>query len=186
MHIRINILNKPAVTYDPTKAATLQTMPGPHPQGADLLGFLKQAHRMANQMEPVPVFDPEGYKYHTHWQRGVSLYRKASVTLQAQPDLGIDRSLGAYECVGSGWQLRVLLRNVPFGKKTKDFLVPSTLEYRCPSLLAPIIIIGDLRAVPTVEDRTGPPTSSHFAMLEAMHQLGLTDLTAGLNDTPSH
>ena len=34
---RINILNEPAVTYDTTKAATLQAMPRPHPKGADLL-----------------------------------------------------------------------------------------------------------------------------------------------------
>ena len=37
-HTRINTLNEPAVTYDPTEAATVQAMPGPHPQGADLLG----------------------------------------------------------------------------------------------------------------------------------------------------
>ena len=43
------ILNEPAVTYDPTKAATLQAMPGPHPQGADLIGFLERALRMADQ-----------------------------------------------------------------------------------------------------------------------------------------
>ena len=30
-HARINILKEPAVTYDPTKPATLQAMPGPHP-----------------------------------------------------------------------------------------------------------------------------------------------------------
>ena len=43
VHARINILNEAAVTYSPTKTATLQAMPGPHLQGADLLGFLEQA-----------------------------------------------------------------------------------------------------------------------------------------------
>ena len=161
-------------------------MPGPHPQGADLLGFLEQALRKADQPEPAPILDPEGNKYHAHWERGVPLYHKTSVTVHAHPDLGVDGRLGAYECVGPGWQLNVLLTHVPFGEETKDFLDTLSLAYRRLSLLAPTIIIGDLNAAPTDDDRTGPPTATDIAVRDAMHQLGLTDLTAGLTGTPSH
>ena len=161
-------------------------MPGPHPQGADLLGFLEQALRKADQPDPAPILDPEGNKYHAHWERGVPLYHKTSVTVHAHPDLGVDGRLGAYECVGPGWQLNVLLTHVPFGEETKDFPDTLSLAYRRLSLLAPTIIIGDLNAAPTDDDRTGPPTATDIAVRDAMHQLGLTDLTAGLTGTPSH
>ena len=161
-------------------------MHGPHPQGADLLGFLEQALRRADQPEPAPILDPEGNKYHAHWERGVPLYHKTSVTVHAHPDLGVDGRLGAYECVGPGWQLNVLLTHVPFGEETEDFLDTLSLAYRRLSLLAPTIIIGDLNAAPTDDDRTGPPTATDTAVQDAMHQLGLTDLTAGLPGTPSH
>ena len=87
---RINTLSEPAVTYDPTKAATLQAMPRPHPPGADLLGFLEQALRRADQPEPAPILDPEGNKYHAHWQQGVPLYHKTSVTVHAHPNFRVD------------------------------------------------------------------------------------------------
>ena len=185
-HARINVLNEPVVTYDPTKAATLQAMPGPHPQGADLLGFLEQALRRADQPEPAPILDPEGNQYHAHWQRGVPLYHKMSVTVHAHPDLGVDGRLTAYECVGPGWQPNVLLTHDPFGEETKDFLNALSLAYRRLSLLAPTIIIGDLNAAPSDDDRTGPPTATNIAVRDAMHQLGLTNLTAGLAGTPFH
>ena len=70
-------------------------MPGPHPQGADLLGFLEQALCRADQPEPAPILDPEGNQYLADWQRGVPLYHKTSVTVHAQPDLGVDGRLGA-------------------------------------------------------------------------------------------
>ena len=185
-HARINVLNEPAVTYDPTKAATLQAMPGPHPQGAGPLGFLEQALRRADQPEPAPILDPEGNQYHAHWQRGVPLYHKTLVTMHAHPNLGVDGRLGAYECVQPVWQLNVLLTHVPFGEETKDFLDALSLAYRRLSLLAPTIIIGDLNAAPTNDHRTGPPTATDIAVRDAMHQLGLTNLTAGLAGTPSH
>ena len=150
------------------------------------LGFLEQALRRADQPEPAPILDLEGNKYHAHWERGVPLYHKTSITVHAHPDLGVDGRLGAYECVGPGWQLNVLLTHVPFGEETKDFLDTLSLAYRRLSLLAPTIIIGDLNAAPTDDDRTGPPTATDTAVQDAMHQLGLTDLTAGLTGTPSH
>ena len=161
-------------------------MPGPHPQGADLLdplGFLEQALRRADQPEPAPILDPEGNKYHAHWQRGLPLYHKKSVTVHAHPDLGVDGRLGAYECVAPRWQLNVLLTHVPFGEESKDLLDTLSPAYRHLSLLAPTIIIGDLNAAPTDDDRTGPPTTTDTAVRDAMHQL---DLTAGLPGTPSH
>ena len=161
-------------------------MPGPHPQGRDLLGFLEQALRRADQPGPAPILDPEGNKYHAHWQRGMPLYHKTSVMVHGHPDLGVDGRLGAYECVGPGWQLNVLLTHVPFGEETKDFLDNLSLAYRRLSLLAPTIIISDLNAAPTNDDRTGPPTATDRAIRNAMHQLRLTDLTAGLTGTPSH
>ena len=106
--------------------------------------------------------------------------------MHAHPDLGVDGRLGAYECVGPGWQLNVLLTHVPFREETKDFLDTLSLAYRRLSHLAPTIIIGDLNAAPTDDDRTGPPTATDTAVRDAMHQLGLTDLTAGLTGTPSH
>ena len=160
-------------------------MPGPHPQGADFLGFLEQALRRTDQPEPAPILDPEGNKYHAHGQRGVPLYHKTSVTVHAHPDLGVDGRLGAYECVGPRWQLDVLLTHVPFGEETKDFLDAQSLAYRRLSLLAPTIIIGDLNSAPPDNDRTGPPTATDIAVRDTMPQLGLTDLTAGLTGTPS-
>ena len=113
------------------------------------------------------------------------LYYKTLVTVHAQPELGVDGRLQAYECVGPGWQLNVLLTHIPFREETKDFLDALSLTYRCLSLLAPTIIIGDLNAAPTDDDRTDPPTATNVAARDAMHQLGLTNLTAGLTGTPS-
>ena len=161
-------------------------MPGPHPQGADLLGFLEQALRGADQPERAPILDLEGNQYHAHWQRGVPLYHRTSVTVHAHPDLGVDGRLGTYEFVGPGWQLNVLLTHVPFEEETKDFLEALSLAYRGFPLLAPTIIIGDTNATPTDYDRTGPSTATDIAVRDTMHQLGLTDLTAGLAGTPSH
>ena len=157
---RINVLNDPAVTYDPTKAATLQAMPGPHPQGADLLGFLGHALRRADQPERAPIPDLEGNQYHAHWQRGVPLYHKTSVTVHAHPDLGVDGRLGAYHCVGPEWQLNVLPTHVLFGEETKDLLDALSLASNRLSLLAPTIIIGDLNTAPGDNDEHRP-THSH-------------------------
>ena len=172
------------VAYDPTH--TLRAMPGPHPQGADLLGFLEQALCRADEPELAPILEPEGNKYHAHWHRGVPVYHKTSVTVHAQPDLGVDGRLGAYECVGSSWQLNVLLTHVPLGEETKDFLDTLSLAYCRLSLLARTIVISDLNAAPTDDDRTGPRTATNIAVRYAMHQLGLTNLTAGLTGIPSH
>ena len=60
-----------------------------------------------------------------------------------------------------------------------------SLAYCRLSLLAPTIIIGDLNAAPIDNDRTGPPAATNIAVPDAMHGLGLTDLTAGLTGTPS-
>ena len=80
----------------------------------------------------------------------------------------------------------MLLTHVPFGEETKDFLDTLSLAYRRLSLLAPTIIMGDLNAAPTDDNRTGPPTATDTAVWDAMHQLGLSDLTVGLTGTPSH
>ena len=102
------------------------------------------------------------------------------------PDLGVGGRLGAYECVRPGWQLTVLLMYVPFGEDTKDFLDALSLAYRLLSLLEPTIVIGDLNAAPTDDDCTTLPTATATAVCDAMHQLGLTDLRAGLTGTPFH
>ena len=170
----------------PPRPPHCKPCPGHAPKSADLLGFLEQALRRADQPKPAPILDPEGNKYHAHWQRGVPLYHKTSVTVHAHPDLGVDGRLGAYECVEPRSQLNVLLTHVPFGEETKDFLDTPSLAYRRLPLLAPTIIIGDLNAAPTDEDRTGPTTATNIAVRDAMHQLGLTDLTTGLTGTPSH
>ena len=114
------------------------------------------------------------------------LYHNTSVTVHAQPDLRVDGRLGAYECVGPAWQLNVLLTQVPFGEESKDFLEALSLAHQRLSLLVPTIIIGDLNAAPTDNYRSGPPTATDIAVRDAMQQLGLTDLTAGLRETPSH
>ena len=88
--------------------------------------------------------------------------------------------------MGPGWQLNVLLTHIPFGEETKDFLDTLSLAYRRLSLLAPTIIIGDLNAARTDDDRTGPPRATDIAVRAPPHPLGLTDLTAGLTGTPSH
>ena len=96
------------------------------------------------------------------------LYHKTSVTVHAHPDLGVDGRLGAYECVDPGWQLNVLLTHVRFGEETKDFPNALSLAYRRLSLLAPTIVIGDLNAAPTNDDRTGPPTATDIAVWDAL------------------
>ena len=161
-------------------------MPGPHPQGADLLGFLEQALRREDQPEPAPILDPEANKYHAHWKWGVPLYGKTSVTVHAHPGLGVGGHRGAHECVGPGWQLNVLLTHVPFGEEIKDLLDILRPAYRRLPLLAPTIIRGNLNAAPTDNERTSPPTATDIAVWGAMHQMCLTDLTAGLIGTPSH
>ena len=106
--------------------------------------------------------------------------------MPAHPDLGVAGCLGAYKCVGPRLQLSVLLTHIPFGEGTKDFLDTLSLTYRRLPLLAPTIIIGDLNTAPTDDDRTGPPTATDIAVRDAMHQLRLTNLTAGTTGTPSH
>ena len=66
--------------------------------------------------------------------------------------------------------------------------LPGHPEPGVPPLVPPstTIIIGDPNAAPTDDDRTGPPTATDIAVRDAMHQLGLTDLTAGLTGTSSH
>ena len=140
----------------------------------------------ADQPEPALILDPKGNKYHAHWQRGVPLYHKTSVTVHAHPDLAVDGHLGAYECLGPGWQLNLLLTHVPVREETKKVLNTISLAYRRLSLLAPNIIIGDLNTAPADEDRTGRPTATDIAVRDAMHQLGLTELTVGLTGTPFH
>ena len=80
----------------------------------------------------------------------------------------------------------MLLTHLPFGEETKDFLEALSLAYRHLSLLAPTIVRGDVNAAPADNDRTSPPTPTNIAVRDAMHELGLTDLTAGLTGTPSH
>ena len=77
-------------------------MPGPHPKGAHLLGFLKQALRRSDQPKPAEILDEEGNQYHARWQRGVPLYHKTSVAVHAHPNLGVDGRPGPYKCVGRG------------------------------------------------------------------------------------
>ena len=88
--------------------------------------------------------------------------------------------------MGPRWQLNVLLTHVPFGEKTKNFLAALSLTYRRLSLLATTIIIGNLSTAPTDNNRPGPPTATNIAVRDAMHQLGPTNLAAGLSGTPSH
>ena len=66
--------------------------------------------------------------------------------------------------MGPGWQLNVLLTHVPFGEETKDFLDTLPLAYRRLSLLAPAIIIGDLNAAPTDNDRSSPPIATNITV----------------------
>ena len=114
------------------------------------------------------------------------LYHKASVTVHAHRDLGIDGRLRAYESVGPGWQLNVLLTQVSFREETTDFLDVPSLAYRRLSFLVPSIIIGELSAAPNDDEPTGLPTATDIAVRDAMHQLTLTHLMAGLTGTPSH
>ena len=86
--------------------------------------------------------------------------------------------------LGPGWQLKVLLTHVPFGEETKDFLDALSLAYRRLSPLAATILIGNLSDAPTDDDRTSPPTASDIAVRDAMHQLGLTALTARFTGRP--
>ena len=68
----------------------------------------------------------------------------------------------------------------------KDFPEALSLAYCRLSLLAPTIVIGDLNAAPTDDDRTDPPTATDMAVRDAMNPLGLTDLPAGPTGAPSH
>ena len=68
----------------------------------------------------------------------------------------------------------------------QDFLNALGWDYRCLSPLAPTIIISKLNATPSNKHRKSPPTATNITLLDAMHQLGLTDLTAGLTDMPPY
>ena len=60
--------------------------------------------------------------------------------------------------------------HVPFGEETKDFVDALSLAYRRLPLLAPTIIIGDLNAAPTIDDRTGSATATNIAVGVPMHE----------------
>ena len=79
-----------------------------------------------------------------------------------------------------------MLTHVRVREEAKDCLDAPGLAYRRLPLLAPTIIIGNLNAAPIGNDRTCPSTATDVAVRDAMQQLGLIDLTAGLTGTPSH
>ena len=74
----------------------------------------------------------------------------------------------------------------PFGNATEPVLQPLAEAYRQMAMLAPTIIIGDMNAAPTPEDRGGQATPQDHAFGDTIEKLGLVDLTANLEGQPSH
>ena len=182
-HAWVNILNEPAVTYNPNKASTLQAMPGPHPQGADLLGFLEQCPSQGRPAQtstdtgpggeqvPRPVA-AKGAPVPRDMNHGTCPTRPRS----GRPPRGV-RMRGAWMAAQRATHAR------PFLRGNQEF--PGRPEPSIPPL-APTIIISNLNAPLPDDNLTGPPTATYIALRDAMHQLGLTDPTAGLTGTPSH
>ena len=173
----------------PSPAASSHGGPRPHQHPQQTRGHLGP-HQGCHTASHAPAAPPRG---RTHWVPGTSppQGRPAQIstdpgpggehiprplttsraplpqdigTVHAHPDLGVYGSIGAYECVGPGWQRNVLLTHVLFWEETKDFLDALSLAYRRLSLLAPAIIIGDLHAALTNDDRTGQPTATDIAV----------------------
>ena len=161
-------------------------MPVLYPQAANLVGFVEQALSRADQPNQHRSWTRRGTNTTPTGNEGRPSTTRHRSRCMPYPELGVDGRLGAYECVGPGWQLSVLLTHVPLGAKTKDFLDALSLAYRRLFLLATTIIIGNLSPAPTDDNRTSPPTATSIALRDAMHQLGPANLTAGLTGTPSH
>ena len=91
-----------------------------------------------------------------------------------------------YEVVEDVWQLTVINAHVPFGGATEPFLQALAEAYRQVAMLASTIIVGDTNAAPTLADQKGQVTLQDHAVRDTMGMLGLVDLTANLEDQPSH
>ena len=139
-----------------------------------------------NQPQPNPVLTRTGHQYCTKGVKGVAISHKGEVQVHVHHHLGVEGRLAAYELVGPTWQLNVINVHVPFGDATETFLEHLKEAYRQLAMMEPTVIIGNLNAAPSADDRGGQQTPEDTAVQMAMQQMGLQDLTASLRGQLSH
>ena len=116
----------------------------------------------------TPILARTGHQYRTTWVEGVPISHTSEVQVYVQHNLGVEGCLAGYELVGPTWQLNVINVHVPFGDATETFLEHLMEAYR-QLAMGWTLIIGDLNAAPSVDDRRGPLTSEDKAVQMAMH-----------------
>ena len=150
-----------------------------------LLAFQEQGLQRDDSPETTPIYTPDQKAYNCYWHKGTPLYARPGIHVHLVHHLSIPGRLGVYEVVRDGWQLNVINAHVPFGEATEPFLQALAEAYRQMAMSAPTIIIGDMNAAPTPADRGGQATPQDHAVRDTIEMLGLVDLTAGRNRTPT-
>ena len=151
-----------------------------------LLTFQEQGPQRDDPAEIDPIYTLDRKAYKCYWHKGIPLYARTGIHVHLVHHLSVPGRLGVYEVVGDGWQLNVINAHVPFRDATEPFLQSLAEAYRQMAMLAPTIIIGDMKAAPTPADRGGQATPQDHAVRDTIEMLGLVDLTANLEDQPSH
>ena len=159
-------------------------------QGVDwvphLLTFQEQGLQRDDPPETTPIYTPDQKAYKCYGHKGTPLYARAGIHVHLVHHLSIPGRLGVYEVVGDGWELNVINAHVPFSVATEPFLQALAEAYRQKAMLAPTIIIGDMKVAPTLADRGGQATSQDHAVRNTIEVLRLVDPTANLEGQPSH
>ena len=180
-------LNEPGTLYAAAKAPDLQdvsVMASCHP---DTMVWQEQALKtQAAHPSLTPIPARTGHQYRITWVKGVPVSHKSEVRVHVHHHLGVDGRLAPYELVGPTWQMNVINVHVPFGDATETFLEHLMEAYRQLAMMKPTVIIGDLNAAPSADDRGGRQLPEHTAVHMAMQHMGLQDLTASLQGQPSH
>ena len=175
-------LNEPGALYDAAKAPDLQDVPILAKCNPDAMVWQEQAVKTQAVCPNItPVLTRTGHRYHTTWVKGVPISHKREVQVHIH-----HHRLAPYELVGPTRQLNVINVHVPFGDATETFLEHLMEAYRQLAMMGLTVIIGDLNAAPSADDRGGRQTPEDAAVQVAMQHLGLQDLTASLRGQPSH
>ena len=140
-----------------------------------LPAFQEQGLQREDPPETTPIYNPEQKAYKCYWHKGTPLYPRTGIHVHLVHHLSIPGMLGLYEVVGDGWQLKVINAHVPIGDATEPFLQALAEAYRQMAILAPKIIIGDMKAAPTPADRGGKATPQDHAVCNTIEMLGLVD-----------
>ena len=179
-------LSEPGALYDVAKAPDLQDVPVMVKCDPDAMVWQDKALKpQATRSNLTPVLTKTGHQYRTTWVKGVPISHTGEVQVHVHHHLGVEGRLAAYELVGPTWQLNVINLHIPFGDATETFLKHLMDAYRQLAMMGPTVIIGDINAARSADDRGGRQTPEVAALQLAMQHLGLQDLTASLRGQPS-